>query len=167
MTEPKKTNTNPQTKAQIEANVPLSGPTVVLNTDGTPKTDSLPSEVASAPDVSPVNRTQTDEFYELPAVSNVPAAPKEEEIAPVPEVTNEAVDLTEHKTGQAANTTGGQLDLAIDRFHKLQEDALSERVFIGTATVAAKLDLLNRMDVLAQEASQPVANKIALIRAAL
>jgi len=134
MTEPKKTNTKPQTKATVET--------------GT--------------DAKPVNNVQTDEFYELPAVSNVPAAPKEAEIAPVPEVTNEAVDLTEHKTGQAANTTGGQLDLAIDRFHKLQAEAVAE-----PDTVAAKLDLLNRMDVLAQEASQLVANKIALIRAAL
>jgi hypothetical protein len=152
MTEPKNTNTKPLTKAVIESTTAES-PVVA----GTPELTGLPTET-----IAPVNHTQTDEFYELPAVSNVPAAPKEEEIAPVPEVTNDTVDLSEHKTGLPSNTTGGQLDIAIDRFHKLQAEAVAD-----PDTVAAKLDLLSRLDVLHGEANQLVANKIALIRAAL
>jgi hypothetical protein len=127
-----KTNTKAQTKAVIE-------------------TDT---------GAKPINHVQEDEFYELPSVSNVPAAPKEEVIAPVPEVSNDTVDLAEHKTGKPTNTTAGQLDLAIDRYHKLQAEAESD-------TVVAKLDLLNRLDTLAQEADKSVQDKIAMIRAAL
>jgi hypothetical protein len=78
-------------------------------------------------------------------------------IAPVPKVSASTSDLTEHKTGKASNTTAGQLDLAIDRFHELQVKNVP----------AAKHDLLARLRVLELEAEEFVAKKIALIRAAL
>jgi len=134
MAEPKKTNTKERTKVDIETST----------------------------DAVPVNNVQSDEFYTLPSVSNVPAAPKEEVIKPAPEVPALPVDLTEHKTGLASNTTGGQLDQAIDRYHKLQDENVAM-----PANVHAKRDLLARLEVLLGEADQFVQDKIALIKAAL
>lgn len=176
-------NDKSQTKADIEVGVP--GPAVEFNSDGSIATTALPSEEASAPAedkpkegflakvaafMSPevaeaqqlVNHVQTDEFYELPRVSNTPAVPKESPVAVEPAISAVTVDLSEHKTGKPSNTTAGQLDLAIDRFHKLQDEAVAE-----PDNVAAKLDLLGRMEVLAQEADQYVKDKIALIKASL
>jgi len=143
---------NENQEAGSVAQAEVESPVAIQTAEQAESVSDLPTET-----VKPVNHTQTEEFYELPSVSNEVAKPAEAAPAVAPVVALEPVNVEEHKTGMPDNTTGGQLDLAIDRFHELQDKDVPK----------AKLDLLARLRVLELEAESFVKEKIDAIRAAL
>lgn len=115
-------------------------------------------------DVTPqvVNNVQHEDVYELPAApvtrkpdpAVAPMTPVAEAVE-APPIAKVEGNIADHVTGHATNTTGGQLDIAIDLFILRRVDDFEK----------AKTELLNRIGLLETEAEQVVHEKIGKIKA--